>query len=169
MGHALDSIKGPKLKFFKIPGWMSNVHLSLNLIWTVLWKKREAQMSVCAHQRHHLFLKKKRKKGKERNRMVLFKSFHRLPCGNPVNEFLRCLEIMWLDLDLFTSNWDVINPCFFFGGGLRPTLEDLQSIQPSTLVSIPSPYWFGIALWQTKSFVGAFIFLLVKRKQKRDS
>lgn len=46
MGHALDSIKGQKLKFFRIPGCMNSVHLSWNLIWTILWKEGKAQTSV---------------------------------------------------------------------------------------------------------------------------
>lgn len=50
------------------------------------------------------------KEDKGKNEIQLFKSFYRFSCGNPVNEFLRCLEILGLDLGLFTTSGDVINP-----------------------------------------------------------
>lgn len=48
MGHALGSIKGQMLKVFRIPECMNSVHLSWNLIWTILWKERKTQAFVFA-------------------------------------------------------------------------------------------------------------------------
>lgn len=52
------------------------------------------------------------KKGGGEGQIFSFKSFHRLVCDNQVKEFLRCLGISWLDLDLFTSSGDVPSPLF---------------------------------------------------------
>lgn len=93
--------------------------------------------------------------------MLLFKSFHRLVCGNPVNELFRCLEILWLDLDLFTGNRVDLSPHLKGEGSKRAC----EVYRPSVLEALPVPqlirYWsFFIPS------VEVLIFFLLKKKRK---
>lgn len=93
--------------------------------------------------------------------MLLFKSFHRLVCGNPVNELFRCLEILWLDLDLFTGNRVDLSPHLKGEGSKRAC----EVYRPSVLEALPVPqlirYWsFFIPL------CGGAYLLFIKKKRK---
>lgn len=72
--------------------------------------KEEEGAGVCLCAPNTPLLSSKRRKKGRKNEILQPEPFYQLASGNSVNEFLRCLEILWRDLALFTSGGDVINP-----------------------------------------------------------